>query len=125
MVLAPGNYVTAILSRACRRYSLFDDIICGLIIWGTEQSARSKSHEVSQYRATSIKVVDRHIIRRTHRYWQVCDRLAFHSKNLYNAANYYCRQHFFKCVKSLDLTKLYHLSKNSDGYRALPTKQSR
>ncbi|NEP85653.1 MAG: IS200/IS605 family element transposase accessory protein TnpB [Okeania sp. SIO2C2] len=72
-----------------------------------------------------MKVVDRHIINRTHQYWRVCDELAFKSKHLYNLANYYCRQHFFKCSKSLDLTKLYHATKDSDAYRALPTKVSK
>ncbi|NEQ72492.1 MAG: IS200/IS605 family element transposase accessory protein TnpB [Okeania sp. SIO2C9] len=72
-----------------------------------------------------MRLVDRHIINRTHQYWRVCDELAFKSKNLYNLANYYCRQHFFKCSKSLDLTKLYHATKNSDAYRALPTKVSK
>ncbi|MDY7007789.1 MAG: transposase, partial [Cyanobacteriota bacterium] len=69
--------------------------------------------------------VDRHIINRTHQYWRVCDELAFKSKNLYNLANYYCRQHFFCTGYSLDLTKLYHTTKNSDAYRALPTKVSK
>ena len=72
-----------------------------------------------------MRLVDRHIINRTHQYWRVCDELAFKSKNLYNLANYYCRQHFFKCGKSLDLTKLYHTTKDSDAYRALPTKVSK
>ena len=72
-----------------------------------------------------MRLVDRHIINRTHNFWRVCDELAFKSKNLYNLANYYCRQHFFKCSKSLDLTKLYHATKDSDAYRALPTKVSK
>ncbi|NES64079.1 MAG: IS200/IS605 family element transposase accessory protein TnpB [Okeania sp. SIO2D1] len=72
-----------------------------------------------------MKVVDRHIIRRTHNFWQVCDELAFKSKNLYNLANYHCRQHFFCTGKSLSLTKLYHVTKDSDAYRALPTKVSK
>ena len=72
-----------------------------------------------------MRLVDRHIINRIHNFWRVCDQLAFKSKNLYNLANYYCRQHFFKCGKSLDLTKLYHATKDSDAYRALPTKVSK
>ncbi|OZH55007.1 transposase [Hydrocoleum sp. CS-953] len=72
-----------------------------------------------------MRLVDRHIINRTHNFWRGCDQLAFKSKNLYNLANYYCRQHFFKCGKSLDLTKLYHATKDSDAYRALPTKVSK
>ena len=55
----------------------------------------------------------------------MCDELAFKSKNLYNLANYHCRQHFFCTGKSLSLTKLYHATKDSDAYRALPTKVSK
>ncbi|MGD1704626.1 RNA-guided endonuclease InsQ/TnpB family protein [Dapis sp. BLCC M229] len=72
-----------------------------------------------------MRLVDRHIINRTHQYWAWCDRLAFKSKNLYNLANYYCRQHFFCTGHSLDLTKLYHATKDSDAYRSLPTKVSK
>ena len=72
-----------------------------------------------------MKVVDRHIIKRKYNFWRVCDELGFKSKNLYNLANYYCRQHFFNCSKSLDLTKLYHTTKNSGAYLALPTKVSK
>ncbi|NET28823.1 transposase [Okeania sp. SIO1I7] len=72
-----------------------------------------------------MRLVDRHIINRTHNFWRVCDELAFKSKNLYNLANYYCRQHFFCTGYSLDLTKLYHATKDSDAYRALPTKVSK
>ncbi|WP_293141561.1 transposase [Okeania sp. SIO3I5] len=72
-----------------------------------------------------MRVVDRHIIRQAHQYCQLCDDLAFKSKNLYNLANYYCRQHFFCTGKSLSLTKLYHATKDSDAYRALPTKVSK
>ena len=61
-----------------------------------------------------MRLVDRHIINRTHNFWRVCDELAFKSKNLYNLANYYCRQHFFCTGHSLDLTKLYHATKDSD-----------
>ncbi|WP_202224952.1 hypothetical protein [Okeania sp. KiyG1] len=46
-----------------------------------------------------MRLVDRHIINRTHNFLRVCDELAFKSKNLYNLANYYCRQHFFTFLK--------------------------
>jgi len=72
-----------------------------------------------------MRVVDRHIIRQAHQYWQLCDDLAFKSKNLYNLANYYYRQHFFCTGHSLDLTKLYHTTKDSDAYRTLPNKVSK
>lgn len=72
-----------------------------------------------------MKVVERHIINRNHQYWHEADELAFKSKNLYNSANYICRQHFFDTKKIYTLPTLYHLIKDSDAYRALPTKVSK
>lgn len=70
-------------------------------------------------------LVERHIIRQSHHHWKEIDKLSFLSKNLYNAANYICRQHFFATGKKYNLTELYHLTKNSVDYRALPTKVSK
>ena len=70
-------------------------------------------------------LVERHIIKQSHQHWQSIDRLSFLSKNLYNAANYICRQYFFASSKKYSLTDLYHLIKNSVDYRALPTKVSK
>jgi putative transposase len=72
-----------------------------------------------------MRVVERHIIKSSNKYWKEIDELAFKSKNLYNLANYYCRQRFFETGKSLSLTDLYHASKSSEAYRALPTKVSK
>ena len=41
-------------------------------------------------------LVEQHIVSRTHPNWPVLDQAAFASKNLYHAANYILRQHFFK-----------------------------
>lgn len=70
-------------------------------------------------------LVERHIIKQSHQHWQSIDRLSFLSKNLYNAANYICRQYFFATGKKYSLTDLYHLIKDSVDYRALPTKVSK
>jgi len=70
-------------------------------------------------------LVERHIVKRTHKHWQEIDDLSFKSKNLFNAANYIYRQHFFQTNKKLSLTELYHLTKNLVEYRALPTKVSK
>ena len=70
-------------------------------------------------------LVERHIIKQSHQHWKEIDKLSFLSKNLYNAANYICRQHFFATGKKYSLTDLYHLTKDCVDYRALPTKVSK
>ncbi|NEO48893.1 MAG: IS200/IS605 family element transposase accessory protein TnpB [Moorea sp. SIO4A3] len=72
-----------------------------------------------------MRVVERHIVKPSNQYWKEIDELAFKSKNLYNLANYHCRQRFFEAGSSLSLTALYHATKSSDAYRALPTKVSK
>ena len=72
-----------------------------------------------------MRVVERHLIKYSNKYWKEIDELAFKSKNLYNLANYYCRQRFFETGSSLSLTDLYHVTKSSDAYLALPTKVSK
>ncbi|MEQ9358748.1 RNA-guided endonuclease InsQ/TnpB family protein [Coleofasciculus chthonoplastes] len=72
-----------------------------------------------------MKLVERHVINRNHAYWQEADELAFKSKNLYNRANYLCRQHFFETGNRYTLPTLYHLVKDSESYRAMPTKVSK
>ncbi|MEQ8996069.1 MAG: hypothetical protein RID53_06120, partial [Coleofasciculus sp. B1-GNL1-01] len=70
-------------------------------------------------------LVERHIINRNHANWQEADKLAFKSKNLYNFSNYLCRQHFFETGNRYTLPTLYHLVKDSESYRAMPTKVSK
>lgn len=72
-----------------------------------------------------MKLVERHVINRNHAYWREADKLAFKSKNLYNAANYFCRQHFFETGNRYTLPTLYHLVKETESYQALPTKVSK
>jgi putative transposase len=70
-------------------------------------------------------LVERHIIKQSHQHWPEIDKLSFLSKNLYNAANYICRQHFFASGKKYSLNDLYHLTKDLVDYRNLPTKVSK
>jgi putative transposase len=72
-----------------------------------------------------MQLVERHVINRQHQFWNICDQLAFKSKDLYNAANYIQRQYFFDSGKYHTLPTLYHLIKNHQAYRALPTKVSK
>lgn len=75
--------------------------------------------------AEEMILVERHTISRNHKHWQEIDNLSFLSKNLYNAANYICRQYFFKSSKKYSLPDLYKLTKDLVDYRALPTKVSK
>lgn len=69
--------------------------------------------------------VERHVIKQNHTCWQEIDKLAFLSKNLYNYANYFCRQKFFETGQQYSLTGLYKLVKDGVDYRSLPTKVSK
>jgi IS605 OrfB family transposase len=72
-----------------------------------------------------MQLVERHVINRNHKFWSQIDRQAFLSKNLWNFANYHCRQHFFATAKKLGFTELYHLVSKSVDYLAMPTKVSK
>ena len=73
-----------------------------------------------------MKLVEKHIIRKGHSFFKPLDELCFLAKNLYNAALYTIRQHFFKTGEFLgyyQLQKLFQNEKQSD-YYALPAKVS-
>ncbi|WP_293119750.1 transposase [Okeania sp. SIO1I7] len=71
-----------------------------------------------------MKLVERHIIQKNHRFYDEIDRLCFLSKNIYNYANYLVRQSFIfenNYRHYYDLQKT--LSTQSD-YQAIPAKVS-
>ncbi|WP_293154354.1 transposase [Okeania sp. SIO2C9] len=72
-----------------------------------------------------MKLVERHVITKSHDLWSEIDHKAFLSKNLFNLANYHYRQHFFSYQKKLNFTELYHKVSKSDDYQALTTKVSK
>ncbi len=68
-----------------------------------------------------MQLVERHLIKKTHKYWTECDVLCFQAKNLYNLCNYYMRQQFFETGKVWSNTKLYHLVAGNDAYKQMPS----
>ena len=71
-----------------------------------------------------MKLVERHIVKRSNPIWQQIDCLCFLSKNLYNYANYQIRQKFIFEKIYLGYNKLYHKVKSTPDYKALPAKVS-
>ncbi|MCV3213211.1 transposase [Plectonema radiosum NIES-515] len=72
-----------------------------------------------------MQLVEKHVIRLTHRFWKECDHLALQSKHLYNSANYTQRQYFFETGKYFNSIDIYHKTKGLEAYRFLPTKVSK
>ena len=72
-------------------------------------------------------LVEKHIIKPKHKYYNELDNLCWLSKNLYNSTLYDVRQHYFKTKKFLKyqvINKMYVDTNNPD-YRALPAKVSK
>ncbi|WP_013321820.1 RNA-guided endonuclease InsQ/TnpB family protein [Gloeothece verrucosa] len=71
-----------------------------------------------------MKLAERHIIKRGHKFWSEIDGLSWHSKNLYNSANYLIRQNFIYGQGYLSYNKMASLMKETQQYKALPAKVS-
>jgi putative transposase len=71
-----------------------------------------------------MKLAERHIIKRGHRFWDEIDQLSWHSKNLYNAANYLIRQNFIYGHGYLNYNRMDKLMQKTEQYRSLPAKVS-
>lgn len=69
-----------------------------------------------------MQLVEQHVIDKNDARYEVIDRVAFASKNLYNAANYLLRQSFIHHGVWLRYETLYYQMKEHEAYRALPTK---
>lgn len=69
---------------------------------------------------------ERHIIKKSHPFYNECDHLTFLSKNLYNSTLYYQQDSFFnKDFKNYyDINRIFTHGNHKD-YRALPTKVSK
>ncbi len=71
-----------------------------------------------------MRLVERHIIKKNHRFYAEIDRLCFLSKNLYNYANYLCRQSF---IFENTYRNYYDIQKTLQSeldYQAMPAKVS-
>jgi putative transposase len=67
-------------------------------------------------------LTEKHIIKRTHPFYNECDKLCFQSKNIYNQGLYNVRQHYFNTKKYLNYYGNYHLTKTQECYDYLPTR---
>jgi putative transposase len=71
-----------------------------------------------------MQLAERHIIKSTeHRFVEI-DKLAFKSKNLYNAANYVIRQSFIYGWGYINYNEMNRLMKSHQAYKDLPAKVS-
>ncbi len=71
-----------------------------------------------------MRLVERHIIQPTHRFYQEIDRLCLSSKNLYNYANYLIRQSFIFEGIYRHYNDIQKTVQNSEAYQAIPAKVS-
>ncbi|MGK7932492.1 MAG: RNA-guided endonuclease InsQ/TnpB family protein [Microcystaceae cyanobacterium] len=71
-----------------------------------------------------MKLVERHIIKHSHRFYSEIDRLCFASKNLYNCANYLIRQSFIFEKTYLNYNTIQKTVQGTEPYQALPAKVS-
>ncbi|MDF5737363.1 MULTISPECIES: RNA-guided endonuclease InsQ/TnpB family protein [unclassified Nostoc] len=71
-----------------------------------------------------MRLVERHIIKTSHQFYQQIHDLCWRSKNLYNYANYLVRQSFIFEGKYLNNAAIFHLVKQHESYIALPRKVS-
>ena len=69
-----------------------------------------------------MQLVEQHCLGRGDARYAVIDRVAFASKNLYNAALYEMRQAFIHRGHRISYSELYHLMKVQEAYKALPAK---
>ena len=76
--------------------------------------------------SNSMILCERHIIKKSHPFYDECDNLTFLAKNLYNSTLYYQRDSFFnKDFKSYyDVNRVFTHCNQKD-YRALPAKVSK
>lgn len=71
-----------------------------------------------------MQLVEKHVIKQTDSRFEMIDRAAFASKNLYNAALYEIRQHFIFVGKYLNYKQMDKLMQKQEAYRLLPSKVS-
>lgn len=72
----------------------------------------------------TMRLVEKHVIRKESQEWKEIDDLPFKSKNLYNRANYEIRQHFFETNQILSYNEMASRMQTEESYCALPRKVS-
>ncbi|MBX9255248.1 IS200/IS605 family element transposase accessory protein TnpB [Desmonostoc muscorum CCALA 125] len=71
-----------------------------------------------------MKLVEKHLINKSHPNYKEIDKICWLSKNLFNAVNYVVRQKFIHEQKYLNYATTYHIVKESIDYKAIPSKVS-
>jgi len=71
-----------------------------------------------------MQLVEKHVIKKTDARFDLIDRAAFASKNLYNAALYEIRQYYIFCGKYLNYEANDKRMQKHEAYRSLPRKVS-
>ncbi|MDJ0661631.1 MAG: transposase, partial [Crocosphaera sp.] len=71
-----------------------------------------------------MRLVERHIIQKNHRFYPEIDRLCFLSKNLYNYANYLVRQSFIFENTYRNYNDIQKNLQSQSDYKAMPAKVS-
>jgi putative transposase len=66
-------------------------------------------------------LIESHTITKNNSLWKECDRIAFASKNLYNRSLYLLKQELETNGKMISFNNMYHLIKNEDCFKALPS----
>lgn len=69
---------------------------------------------------TYVYRTEQTIIRRSNPLYKKLDDLAFKAKNIYNISLYEQRQIYFQYKKFINYNDLYHIVKDSEGYKELP-----
>jgi hypothetical protein len=78
--------------------------------------------DAAERKERTMRLVERHVIKRADPRFAPIDAAAFASKNLYNAANYEVRQSFIAQSVYLDYYAMHERMKTHEVYKALPAK---
>lgn len=70
---------------------------------------------------TYVYRTEQTIIRKSNPLYKKLDDLAFKAKNIYNLCLYEQRQIYFQYKKFINYNDLYHIVKDTEGYKDLPT----
>lgn len=70
----------------------------------------------------NIDLVEKHVIKKSHKLYKSCDELSWDSKNLYNSVLYSIRQHYFETKKYKNYNETYLEFRHTEHYLKLTDK---
>lgn len=71
-----------------------------------------------------MQLVEKHIIKKSHKFYAQIDNACFLSKNLYNHANFIIRQSFINDNKYINYNAIQKIMQSEESYKNLPAKVS-